>query len=487
MRKTMSIVLTLLFACGNSKAQFTSLAPKALNGQPGLAGCAAAAPQVPGTGQGSFGGEGPVPFGSGEQPLLRFAGDNGPQNVLTFDLNDSTGYDDHVYGTNQSTYGDFFTGVGADLAFFTARKHLTVSLDYMPSFFIYRRDSNADNFNQALGFRAALELSRRFQLSVRDNGSDYSYGLFGNGPQLVPGLGPPGGAILYSINPRTRTVTDTSRLDLLFTKSERTVIDVFGAFNVLTFGGASHNMQAVTGGLSYSYRASRRGAFSATYTYGNSLFQENGPATSSGSTQGGSRFATQGLFLSYAYQISKTTSVSFFGGPERTHVRETLVELIPLPPIGIAQLIVPVRRFEWNWSAGGGVTTTTHNTAISLTASRAVSNGGGLLTAVNSDFGSLGIARRLPHGWQWSSSLNYGLSRALAFGGLLSGTFNTETGQVSLSRKLGEHLSFAIDYQHQRQRLGGGSNLGVADLDRNRASVRFDWEVKKIAVGRSRL
>lgn len=69
----------------------------------------------------------------------------------------------------------------------------------------------------------------------------------------------------------------------------------------------------------------------------------------------------------------------------------------------------------------------------------------------------------------------------------MSGSFNTEIGQVSLSHKLGEHLSFGIDYQHQRQRHGGGNSLGVADLDRNRASVRFDWEVKKIAVGRHRL
>jgi len=243
----------------------------------------------------------------------------------------------------------------------------------------------------------------------------------------------------------------------------------------------------VTGGLSYSYRVSRRGAFSATYTYANSLYQETGPATSSGSAQPGSRFATQGSILSYAYQISRTTSVSLFGGPERTHVRETLVILIPLPPFGVAQAFIPVSRFEWNWSAGGSVTTTTHNTAISLTASQAVSNGGGLLTAVNSDFASLGIGRRLPHAWQWSSSLNYGLSRELGFGGLMSGSFNTEMGQVSLSHKLGEHLSLSLDYQHQRQRHGAGSSLGFADLDRNRASISFDWEVKKIPFGPHRL
>lgn len=487
MRKAKLVVLALLFAYGNSEAQSAPLVPTILNGQLGLVGRAAAAPQVPGTAQGPFGGQGPAPYGSGEQPLLRFAGDNGPQNVLMFDLDDSTGYDDHVYGTNQSTYGDFFTGVGARLAFFTAHKRLTMSLDYAPSFLIYKRNSSADNLNQTLGFNGALELSPRFQLRVRDNASEYSYGYFGYAQQLVPGLGPPGGAILYSVNPRTRTVTNTSRLDLLFTKSQRTVIDVFGVYDTLTYSGAFNNLGGATGGLSYSYRVSRRGAFSATYAYANTRFQQNRPGTSLVNTQGGSRFATQSLILSYAYQISKTTSVSLFGGPERTHLRETLVVSIPLPPLGVAQLFVPVRRFEWDWSAGGSITTTTHNTAISLTASRAVSNGGGLLTDVNSDFASLGIARRLLHGWQWSSSLNYGLSQALGFGGLGSGSFNTEIGQGSLSRQLGEHLSFAIDYQHQRQRHGGGNSLGFADLDRNRADVRFDWEVKKIPFGHHRL
>jgi hypothetical protein len=191
--------------------------------------------------------------------------------------------------------------------------------------------------------------------------------------------------------------------------------------------------------------------------------------------------------LSYAYQISRSTSVSFFAGPERTQVGETLVLSLPLSSTGVIQAFIPIRRFEWDWSAGGGVTTTTHNTAISLTASRAVSNGGGLLTDVNNDFASLGIARRLPHGWQWSSSLNYGRSQALVFGTLPSGSFNTEMGQVSLSHKLGEHLSLDFNYQHQRQRQGRGNSLGLVDLDRDLASVRFDWEVKKIPLPGRRL
>jgi hypothetical protein len=486
MRAIVPVVVTLLFACGNSKAQFAPFAPTTENGQPGLTGWAAAAPQFPATGQGPFGGEGPTPFGSGEQPLLRFAGENGPQNVLMFDLNDSTGYDDHVFGTNQSIYGDFFTAVGARLAFFAARKHLTVSLDYDPSFYIYKRDSNADNLNQRLGFSAALELSRRFQLMVRDNAFESYYGVFGTGQQLVPGQGPPGGAISYSIYPKSRSVSNTSRLDLLFTKSERTVIDVFGAYNTLIYSGALDNFQGVTGGLSYSYRATRRGAFSATYSYTNSLFQAALPVSSLATSQTGSRFATQSLALSYAYQISKSISVSAFGGPERTHVRETLLESITLP-IGTIPLLVPVRQFGWEWSAGGAVMTTTHNTAISLSGVRAVSNGGGLLTAVNSNFGSLRIGRRLPHDWEWSSILSYGLSQALPFGGLPSSSFNSGLGQASLSRTLGEHLSFSLDYQYQRQRASGGSGLVVADLDRNRADVRFDWQVKRIALHPPRL
>ena len=319
---------------------------------------------------------------------------------------------------------------------------------------------------------------------MRDSGLEYSYGSFGNGQQLVSGLGPPGGAILYSINPETRTITNASRVDLVFTKSERTVIDVFGAYNLLDYSTDFDNLQGATGGVSYSYRVTRRGAFSATYTYSNSLFQQNSSSASLESTQGGSRFATQSLLLSYAYQASKTTSVSFYAGPERTHVGETVVLSLPLPPLGVVQVFLPVRRFEWDWSAGGGVTTTTHNTAISLTASRAVSNGGGLLTDVNSDYATLGVARRLPHGWQWSSSLNYGYSQALIFGVLPGASFNTETAQASVRRPLGEHLSLSFDYQHQRQREGSGNSLGFADLDRDLASVRFDWDVIKIPFGR---
>jgi hypothetical protein len=165
-------------------------------------------------------------------------------------------------------------------------------------------------------------------------------------------------------------------------------------------------------------------------------------------------------------------------------VGETLVVSLPLAT-GVLQAFLPIRRFEWDWSAGGGVTTTTHNTAISLTASRAVSNGGGLLTDVNSDFASLGVARRLPYSWLWSSTLNYGYSEALTFGGLPGGSFNTEIGQVSVSRQFGEHVNLSFDYQHYRQREGSG-NLGFNDLDRDMASIRFNWDVLKVPFGRRR-
>jgi hypothetical protein len=481
MHRSMLVVVALVFACGNSRAQSTPLTPTTLNVLSGLAGRDAAAPQLSGAGPGPFGGQGPVPFGSGDQPLLRFAGDNGPQNVLMFSLVNSIGYNDNINGTNQNAYGDFFTEIGPRVSFFTAQKRLDVSLDYAPDLFLYKNNSSADSLNQNLVFRADLELSPRIQLEVRDNVKQYSYGLSGDGRQLLPGLGPPGGPILYSIIPKGSTAVNTSRLDLLFTKSERTVIDVFGDSNTEIYGGPYINSQEVTGGLSYSYRVSRRGSFSATYVYVNSLFLENQPGISFEGAQGGSRFATQSLFLSYAYKISQTTSVSFWGGPERTHLGETLVSSLPPSTIPV---FTPVRRFEWDWAAGGSMTTTTRNTAISLIAFQALTNGGGLLTAVNGDFALLGIARRLPHGWQWDSSLSYGLSQQLSFGGLLSGRFDAEIGQVSLTRKLGRQLSFAIDYWQERQSQRGGNNLKVADIDRTVARIRLDWEVKKIPLGR---
>jgi hypothetical protein len=404
-----------------------------------------------------------------------------------FDLNDSTGYDDNVFGANQNTHGDWFTDVGARASFFTARKHADVSLDYAPSFFIYKQYSSANFLNQALSFNASIDLSRRFQLKVRDDASEYSYGSFGNVSQLVPGLGPPGGAILYSIIPGRRTVTNQGRVDLFFTKSRRTTIDVFGTYNTLTYQGGFHNLQEAVGGVSYAYRVTRRGTFSATYDYSDSLFQASGPGIGALSTQGGSRFTTQSAMLSYAYQLLKTTSVSFFAGPERTQAGEILVETIPLPTLGYAELLIPIHRFEWDWSAGGSVATTTHDTAINFTASRAVSNGGGLLTDVTSNYASLGIARRLPHGWRVSSSLSGGFSQALVFGSLPGGNFNTEIGQASLHRELGEHLGVDLDYEHQRQRVGGGNSLGVANMDRDRASVRFDWVAAKIPFGHHRL
>jgi hypothetical protein len=478
MRKTLPLFVFLLFAGMHSQAQSPAmLATADFGAQPDPAIPAVPAqfgiggPQGPGAPV-----AGPTPFGNGEQPVLRFAGDNGPQNQFSFNLSDDTGYDDNVFGTDYFRKRDFYTSVGPRVTFVTARKRVTFDFDYVPFFRIFKRYSGYDSMNQTLTLDAAAKISSRFQLRVRESGAELYYGLFGgNGEQVLSGLGPPGGTVPYFVNPDSRNIISTSRIDIIFNKSARTSIDVFGGFttlNVKNLGttGTYADLQSPSGGLSYSYRLSPRGSFSSTYFYSNSLYSR---------TQFPIRYQAQSISLSYAYQISKTLSVSFFGGPEYTRLRETLV--IPYRPSGF--IVLPLNKPEWDWSAGFSASRTTASTTISLSGSRYVSAGGGLVTAVNDTSGALNISRRLPRGWTGNTGLTYAQLRSLSFGGLMSGNYNLAYGTLGFQHKLGERATARLDYRGTRQRAGLGNTLAYANVDRNLASVGIEWQIGKVHLG----
>jgi hypothetical protein len=482
MRKTLVVVTLLCLAGARSQAQSSSVLAGADFGlQPDPATPAAPAQFGNPLGQGM--GMGPTPYGNGEQPVLRFAGDNAPQNQFTFSLFDDTGYDDNVLGGNINRFGDFYTSVGPRVAFVTARKKVAFNLDYGPRFEIFKRFSGRDAVNQSLNLDFSAEVSPRWQLRARTDASESYYGwVGGTSEQVVAGLGAPGGNTFF-VNPNTRTITDFTRVDFAFNKSARTTLDLFVGYSLMNVklpgGGIIYgNYRGGNAGWSYSYRVSARSSVSATYVYGESRFAGVS-----------SHYANQNLSLSYAYQISARTSVSFFGGPEYTYVNETL--LIPVQTIfGLVSLPYPIHKPEWDWSAGFGASKTTNSTTFSLSASHFVSGGGGLLTAVNSNFGSLGISRRLPWNWTGDMRVRYGQNQALSFGGLQSGRFSTFIGGLSLNHKLGERAGLRLNYEHLIQR-GNSSNGGLvtapgflyANLDRNRGSIGIDWQIGKVHLG----
>jgi len=483
MRKTLPVVIVVLFGCAHSQAQSPAVLTAAdLGAQPDPA--IPAFPPQAGIGGNPQAPRGPVPFGNGEQPVLRFAGENGPQNLFTFSLFDDTGYDDNLFATNINKIGAFFTSVGPRVSFLTSRKHMTFDFDYAPSFEIFKQNSARDAVNQILALDVAAEMSPRFQLRMRESASELYYGLFGgNGEQLVPGLGPPGGSVPYFINPGSRTIDSASRVDLVFNKSARTSIDVFGGYSLMdiknpgvniTYG----NVRSPNAGWSYSYRVSARGSFSATYLYAQSQF-----------ASAATRYSNQNLSLSYAYQISNTASVSVFGGPEYTYINETL--LIPIQTIfGIIDLPYPIHKPEWDWSGGFSATKTTLGTAFSLFGSRYVASGGGLLTALNSNSGSLVVSRRLPWNWTGSMALTYSQFQALSFGQAQTGKYTIAGGSISLNHRLGERASVRMNYARTRQRGSAatlsaavGPGLDYGNMDRNRASIGIDWQIGKVHLG----
>jgi hypothetical protein len=410
--------------------------------------------------------------GDGEKAKQNYDGTSPTRNILALGFNAGSSYDDNILGNNQRREGDVAFQFGPSLTFRREGQRLSFALSYRPHFRVYRKVSEQNVVDQTLGFDAGYKVNSRLSFRARAS-AFYTTGIFqpNQYEESLPGLGSPSSLNTTVFAPTARQLTWSSRLDASYQAGKHDLLGIFAGQSKLDFhqqlsnAGSIQNTEQKEAGLVFQHRLSRHTTLGIDYQYKDIRFGSD------------SRTLVHSAFFSYAQQVSPSLTLSAFGGPQFSRVKEVIT--FPLGPFTIR---VPVSLPSSNWALGGMLTKQLDKTAFQLTAQHQVSDGGGLLGAVVSSSAGASARRRLPGRWDANWSAAYANNSSLDATSS-RGAYQSLTAGVGLGHSLTEKLSVRVGYDFIHQRGTGQSQL-FADFDRDLWSVQFSYGFHEIALGR---
>lgn len=410
-----------------------------------------------------------VVLGSGAQTPLQFEGESLPANQVTFSLGTAFFYDDNVLAKNSQRLSDEAVSFDSHLGITKHSERLTVSLDYMPFFLLYRQIDQYDRVNHSANLNLAYRLSPRVILGLQDTFS-YQSGIYTplTAQAIMSGPASPTGLNLMIIPYTIRGVTNTTGVALTFVKSGRTSFTFIGGYNRRKFGKPTagqplYNGNGESGGLQYQYRVTERTSFGILV-----LHLDN---TCRGGQYFGNqlRYQIESAFLSLGSRLSPTVTVTVFGGPQYISTLGLLA-----PGISLAE--------HFQGSGGGSITKQVRSTAVDLSFQRSVSDSGGLYTFVMDSFATLGVRQRLVG--KWEADLYGGAARADAsLFKSVNGRTDALIGGINLNRPFLHGSVFRISYDTTHQ-LSKGTLPIAANFDRNQVAAGIDYQFGAFHLGR---
>ena len=428
----------------------------------------------PSNGGGSRAGSpsGPRASGDNERSGLNYAGTSPPRNVLMFGFDLGSSYDDNVFSNNQQRVGDASFLFGPSINLRREGKSLNLAMDYHPHFRIYRNGSEPSTLDQGLVLDASYRVNSHLAFRARTSAS-YTTGIFqpSQSAESLSGLASPSSLNQTVFTPTVKQLSLSSRIDASYQASRHDSVSFYLRQSTLDFEqqvsseSGLQNTQERDAGLLYQHRLSPHNTLGVDYRFQNIHFGQD------------SRTLVHSAFFSYAQQISPSLTMSVFGGPQYSRLKELFS--LPSDPF---LLQAPVSRTDWNWAIGGALTKRLDRTVFQLTTQHQVSNGGGLIGAVVSTSVGAGVRRRLSRRWDAIWNGTYAQNNSFA-SGFPTNDYQSETAAFGLERSLTEKLSLRVGYDYLRQR-GSGGTLSIADFDRDLWSVQFSYRFRQIALGR---
>ncbi|MGH7749669.1 MAG: hypothetical protein ACREQ5_33620, partial [Candidatus Dormibacteria bacterium] len=166
--------------------------------------------------------------------------------------------------------------------------------------------------------------------------------------------------------------------------------------------------------------------------------------------------------------LSPRTILTLYGGPEYS-LTFNQVQL----NLGFVIITIPVRANQWSASGGVIYSWTGQRAAVVLNYTRGISDGGGLVGAVNLNSGTATVSLRLTPRWNLISSIAGADDQLLAVNNGPN-ELRTYSANAGLSRQLSKNLSMNLTYGRFNQ-TGGLGTLPVGNHDLVSGSITYSF------------
>lgn len=384
------------------------------------------------------------------------AGETSRVNQLTAAFTFSTVYDDNIQSARTNHMSDWRFNAAPSIRIDETRPQLHWDVEYEAGVSRYLDlpvgTQSSHNFTGSFEYKPVSRLKIRLRqdyLRAMDPFSiieNRSLGVVNSPNQTI-------------VAPSAVRTVLTSQADLQYGLSPHSSIGVTGTFIKSHYSNATSDStpfnplsgQTLNGSLYYSAKLSPRGSVGVQYVVADMTYDHSSARVQTHSFLG---FTTLGF--------DAHSTLMLWGGPELTRSGGRLLEDT-----------LPAIRREWNPAFGAVYTWLGSRTDIGISASRRVTDGGGVMDAAAVTTGTLSLGRRLSRNWTGRSSITLARNRSTGFAaspGVLRSLFGALSIERQITRNVLANVAFDRVYQD-----GTGTYAAIGNHNRLQLSIRYSF------------
>ena len=408
--------------------------------------------QVEGFSQGNV----PV-LGTGQMPTAVPSSEFSPTNIFVMTVTAGVRFDDNALLGTAPRRSDLGYSFMPSFAFDQTLRRVSWGISYGPGVDVSQHALFPSQFTNDFGGHFTWLISRHSSFSAQQNYilSTDPFQQFGTQSfTTTPGpLVSPNQSIFL---PNLRRESNLSQAQYSYQLAAHTTLGIAGNFDLEHFseGSRSPNLSA----LINSRIASGQAYISHQFSARNQAGLEYAAQVMKFSI-GDARTTTHSFLIFDDFKLTPNSKLSVYAGPEYS-LTTNQVEL----GLGFPVVVLPVKANQWTWAGGGIYSWTRPRAAMVLNYSRRISNGGGLLGAVELDGGSADFSWTLTDRWSLRLDLAGADNQLL---GVSAGQseLRTYSASVGMSREILRNTFVNLFFQRLNQ-TGGilGFSTGKHDL-----------------------
>jgi len=420
----------------------------------------------------------PVPaLINGEVRSLSFSSELDRTNYLNGGVTLQGTYDDNVLSLPSNPVGGYTAAILPYIAIDQSRSRLHWNLNYAAGFVANQRLADQNQQSHNAGAELEYRVSPHVDLRLSDHFL-YTTNFF---DLLQQNVGNPGSGALQQpnqsvITPLAKRISNLGTAEMNYQFSPNDMIGGSGTFYDSRFRdvppGTTNlldtDTQQATG--FYTHRLARSYWIGGAYEFQQLNF-----------SPGVDQATTSSFLLFNTIYLRPRMSISLFYGPQHWQYDSEVISQVVAVPV-VLVVSSPVSERRWTYAAGASFNWQGEHTSVQMSASRRITDGGGILGPVELVSAQAALRQRLTRSLTLAFGGIAGDNRLLANFNGVADRLRSASGSAAIEQLLGQNFVVSLGYGRDYQRESGGTPPPT-DVNHNRGWVSLSYNFSK-AIGR---
>jgi hypothetical protein len=375
----------------------------------------------------------PVPtIVAGFAPALSFSSKTERSNILSGGLTLGANYDDNAFISSGNSSGNWSYSIFPHIDIQKTTSRTRLDLGYAVGLTVNQDLPSQNQGSHDLGLSLLYRLSPHVNLIVNDRFTKTS-GIFSQyDSTAAPQGGSSGGPMSNVPLPIVNQLGNAANAELGYQFSAADAVGFSGGYAFTNYSDAPVGTQLLDNRSTqaagfYTHRLTPRNWAGVSYRFQKLTFNEG-----TGETD------THAILLFDTFSLPAKMSISLFAGPEYT-------DSVP-PSIGLPST-ASVR--QWSPAGGASLSVTGSQTALSVSFTRRITNGGGYQGATESTSVDGGVRYRLSPRWTVSAGGGYSINDSVTLTSGVPPSITSSFVNCGVEKKFGENLTVNAGYSHE--------------------------------------